>query len=242
MLDAMELALPLLLAALLYAAVGHAGASGYLAVFALAGLAPASMKPAALALNIAVASIASVQFGRRFGVPWRLLGLLLLGSVPAAYLGGATPVHDSVFRILLGAALLLAAVRLLVLWREPTALRQPAAWVLVATGMAMGYVSGLTGVGGGIFLSPLLIFAAWSYTREAGAVTAPFILFNSVAGLLGLLHNAGTLPAALPWWVAAVVLGGALGSWWGTRRATPRAMRWVLALVLLFAATKLALS
>ena len=235
--------LPLLLAiaAALYSAVGHGGASGYLAVFALLGLAPASLRPAALALNVAVASLASFQYIRRFGSFPKLLWPLLAGSVPAAFIGGRLPVDATLIKLLIGATLVAAAVRLLTAYREVTHLRAPAAWILFLLGMVLGLLSGLTGIGGGVFLSPILILMSWALVRESSAVVAPFILANSLSGLIGALSSGAQLPNQFGWWLLAVIIGGFVGSTWGARHGSPRLVNMVLALVLVIAGVKLLL-
>jgi uncharacterized membrane protein YfcA len=236
--------LPLLLAiaAALYSAVGHGGASGYLAVFALLGLAPASLRPAALALNVAVASLASFQYIRRFGSFPTLLWPLLAGSVPAAFIGGRLPVDATLVKLLIGATLVAAAVRLLTAYREVTHLREPAAWILFLLGMVLGLLSGLTGIGGGVFLSPILILMSWALVRESSAVVAPFILANSLSGLIGALSSGAQLPNQFGWWLLAVIIGGFAGSTWGARHGSPRLVNVVLALVLVIAGVKLLLT
>lgn len=236
--------LPLLLAiaAALYSAVGHGGASGYLAVFALLGLAPASLRPAALALNVAVASLASFQYIRRFGSFPKLLWPLLAGSVPAAFIGGRLPVDATLVKLLIGATLVAAAVRLLTAYREMTHLREPAAWILFLLGMVLGLLSGLTGIGGGVFLSPILILMSWALVRESSAVVAPFILANSLSGLIGALSSGAQLPNQFGWWLLAVIIGGFAGSTWGALHGSSRLVNVVLALVLVIAGVKLLLT
>ncbi|GHA70207.1 UPF0721 transmembrane protein y4hK [Formosimonas limnophila] len=239
-----DILLPLLLAiaAALYSAVGHGGASGYLAVFALLGLAPASLRPAALALNVAVASLASVQYIRRFGSFPKLLWPLLAGSVPPAFIGGRLPVDATLIKLLIGTTLVTAAVRLLTAHREVTHLREPAAWILFLLGMVLGLLSGLTGIGGGVFLSPIFILMSWALVRESSAVVAPFILANSLSGLIGALSSGAQLPNQFGWWLLAVIIGGFAGSTWGARHGSPLLVNAVLALVLVIAGVKLLLT
>ncbi|MDQ3148463.1 MAG: sulfite exporter TauE/SafE family protein [Chloroflexota bacterium] len=228
-------------AALLYSSVGHAGASAYLAALALVGVTATTMRPTALVLNLFVASIVVVRFARAGHLPWRSLLPLAAGSVPMAYLGGSIQLPGDVYRPLVAIALLAGA------WRLATA---PAATddgdrsgvplvAGVVTGAAIGLLAGLTGTGGGIFLTPLLVLAAWTGTRDAAGLSGAFILVNSIAGLTGLLAGGVTLPPATPLWVASVVTGGLIGSWVGAERFSILNLRRVLAAVLVLAAAKL---
>lgn len=237
----LALAALILLAALLYASVGHAGASGYLAAMALFGVAPAVMKPTALSLNILVAVIATTRFARAGAFSWPLFWPLALASIPCAYLGGRLTLPAAWYQPLVGTVLLYAAWYSFRGAREALAPRPtpPPRAGLLAVGAALGLLSGLTGVGGGIFLSPLLLACRWAPVRVIAGVSAAFILANSVAGLLGLLSRAPVLPAALPYWALAAVLGGYVGAGLGSRRLGNPALRRLLALVLVIAGIKM---
>lgn len=228
-------------AAFVYASVGHAGASGYLAAMALVGVAPAQMKPQALLLNLVVASIALVQFARAGCFNFRLFWPFALGSVPLALLGGAASVSGTTYRLLVAAGLLLAAVRLALAARPSTGqpLKVPPWPLAVALGAGIGLLAGITGTGGGIYLSPLILFFRWGEARETGGTAAAFILVNSVAGLAGARPPLDAVSAAMPVWMLAVALCGALGAWLGSRHASPPVFRRLLALVLVVAAVKL---
>jgi hypothetical protein len=232
-----------LLVAALYSSVGHAGASGYLAIMALAGLDPATMKSAALVMNLCVAGLATWRYVRaghfRFGLFWPFA----LASVPCAFAGGAIRLPPEGYQPLLALVLLAAAARLLLAWGEGEVAepRPPRTPVALGAGAAIGFVSGLTGTGGGIFLSPLALLRRWAKTREVAALSAVFILVNSSAGLLGHTLSTFALPRELPWFVASAVLGGLAGSWLGAHKLDPRLLRRLLGLVLLVAAAKLLL-
>lgn len=233
------------LAALLYSMVGHGGGSAYLAVMALAGVAAAEMKPAALVLNILVAGIATLRFVRAGAFSWRLYWPFALAAAPAAYLGGRLSLPEIYYRPVVGLVLLFAAWRLYAgsraaAQREALAAAPPLR-VALPLGAALGLLSGLTGVGGGVFLSPLLLLCGWGAAREVAGVSAAFILGNSATGLAGHLSRGLILPAPLPWWLLAAGIGGALGSWIGARRLPPPVLRRVLAGVLVLAGLKLAL-
>jgi hypothetical protein len=237
--DWFVLLLPFALIAALYAAVGHGGASGYLAVMALAGVAPAVMKPTALALNLIVSLLGTVMFFRAGHFAWRLFWPFAAVSIPFAFLGGRLDVSPGVFRGLVALALGFAAVRLLWAVRAPAANRRPPMAAVLAAGATIGLVSGLIGVGGGIFLTPLLLVCGWADVKTAAAVSAPFIFVNSAAGLAGHAASLSALPASWPWLAAAVVTGGLIGARWGSGVAAVVHLRPALALVLLIAAIKL---
>ncbi|MBM3518250.1 MAG: sulfite exporter TauE/SafE family protein [Alphaproteobacteria bacterium] len=230
------------LAATLYSSVGHAGASGYLAAMALVGLAPEAMRPAALALNILVATIATLRYARAGYFSWRTFLPFALASTPFAFVGGWIELPSSVYRPVVGGMLLIAAGELARSARkapESTRDRHPPPLAAAAIGAAIGLLAGLTGTGGGIFLSPVLLLAGWTATRNASGVAAAFILCNSVAGLLGATVSWATLPEALPLWLATAAAGGLIGTQLGIRALPVFALRYALAAVLVIAAAKL---
>jgi len=226
--------------AALYTSVGHGGASAYIALMALFGIAPAIMRPTALALNILVAAFTSWRFMRVGMFRWRVLWPFLLGAIPMAFIGGAIQLPSTYYRPIVGVVLLVGAVRLL--WpeelrtnREP---HDPPIWAGVLGGAGIGFLSGLTGTGGGIFLSPLLLFLGWSATKTASGIAAVFILCNSIAGLLGNVTIVKALPPDLPLYAAAVLLGAVIGTTLGIRFATSMILK-ALGLVLVIAGAKL---
>lgn len=228
-----------LLVAALYATVGHGGASGYLAVMALGGFDPAAMKPTALVLNVVVSLVGTVVFVRAGHFAWRLFWPFAVVAAPFAYLGGRWQISADVFRWLVAAALVFAAGRLFLPATVRSAVRPPPVWGIVVAGASIGLASGLIGVGGGIFLTPLILFCRWAEPKTAAAVSAPFILVNSLAGLLGAVGSWSQLPASWPWLAVAATAGGLLGSRWGSQLARPAQLRPALALVLVVAAIKL---
>lgn len=232
--------------ALLYASVGHAGATGYIAVMTLLGLPPAEIRPTALVLNVLVATIATVHFFRAGHFRGRLLWPLVMASVPCAALGGAIDLPTRSFEVLVGVVLLMSALQLGSRALQPTAVddadrdhsRMPA-WALAALGAGIGLLSGLTGVGGGVFLTPALLTLRAAPLKQVAAITAPFILVNSLAGLVGGFVAGRGMPAiSLPVIVAAVV-GGTIGAQLGAFRLPIRALRFVLAAVLGLGSLKL---
>lgn len=229
-------------AALLYSSVGHAGASAYLAAMALVGVAPETMRPTALALNVFVASIVIIRFHRAGHLPWGQLVPLVIGSIPMAFVGGLVDLPGEIYRPVVGAVLVAGALRL-ASSEIGDAEERPAEgvpWIPGVTGGAgIGLLAGLTGTGGGIFLTPLLVLAGWARTRDAAGLSGAFILANSVSGLIGLATGGVALPAAIPIWIAVVAAGGLIGSWIGAARFSILGLRRVLAVVLVLAAAKL---
>ena len=233
-------------ASILYSSVGHGGASGYLAAMSLFGIAPAVMRPTALVMNIAVASISLYKFSRTSGFDWRLFWPFAITAVPMAFVGGRIQLPVLWFGVLVGCVLLFSAIRLFIetivsKQRVRTIVGPPPIAFALMLGAAIGLLSGLTGVGGGIFLSPLLVLTGWATVRQSAAPTAAFVLINSISGLLGLLSRQPTLPDALPYWVAAVIVGGLIGATYGSRRLGNNAMRQALAVVLVIAGAKMIL-
>jgi uncharacterized protein len=237
------LAAGMLVAAFGYASVGHGGASAYIAAMALAGIAPAEMRPIALLLNVVVSSLGTWKFYRAGHFRWRLFWPFAVVSIPMAYLGGAVTLPGQAYKVLVGVVLLYAAVQL---WRsgksgeEMRAVREPPLGWAMLIGAAMGLLAGLTGVGGGIFLSPLLLMLGWAGTKQTSAVAAPFILVNSIAGLLaGFVAKSAALPSYVWILAAAVLVGGWLGAEYGSRRFANPVIRRVLAIVLALAGGKM---
>src|SRR5215217_1877394 len=237
----------ILAAAILYSSVGHAGASGYLAAMALVGVAPDVMKPTALALNILVATIATSRYYRAGYFSWAALWPFAIGSIPLSFIGGAIVLPGYLYKPAVGIVLLYAAYRL---FRSTMGAAQEApdkgisvpTLPAVAWGGAIGLLSGLTGTGGGIFLSPLLLFTGWAGTRPTSGASAAFILVNSVAGLAGNFASVQNLPDAIPVWAVAAGVGGLIGTQLGTRHFQTNGIYRALAAVLVIAGLKLMLT
>lgn len=230
-----------LVAATLYSSVGHAGASGYIAVMVLFSFAPAVMKPTALALNILVALIATFKFYRAGRFSFELFWPFALTSIPAAFIGGALTLPAAWYEAVVGAVLLYAAVWMFRSARTAAKVlvRPPPMAAALLCGLVIGLLSGLTGVGGGIFLSPLILMMGWAETRATSAVAAAFILVNSVAGLLGHLSSIAQLPPALPYWAVAAAAGGWIGAEYGSKRLATPVLRQLLSAVLVVAGLKM---
>jgi len=227
------------LVAFLYSSVGHAGASGYIATMTLFGVAPTIILPTALVLNILVASIGAFQFWRAGHFSWKLFWPFALLSIPAAYLGGYLQPSASILRILIGIVLLFSAARLVFRRSDPSQTAVPSRPMAVSVGAGLGFLAGLTGTGGGIFLTPLLLFCRWAHIRQAAAVSALFIWVNSIAGLIGYftaVHSVPTLGIVLG---AAAIVGGFVGSRLGSRHFPTRTISILLAIVLTIAGAKL---
>lgn len=243
--DTALLALLIFLAAALYSTVGHAGASGYIAAMAVVGVAPAVMKPTALTLNILVASLATFRLWRAGLINFRALLPLVVVSVPCAFIGGAVQLPVEAYRIAVGVVLAAAGLRLLIDPREKATqqggsgeakIPLPAALV---GGAGIGLLSGLTGTGGGIFLSPLLLLLGWAGARQTAGLAAPFILVNSVSGLAGNILSLRALPEELPIYAGAALVGALIGTQLVIRWLPVRLLQGLLGAVLLVAATKL---
>lgn len=229
------------IAALLYSSVGHGGASGYLAAMALFGLAPAVMKPTALVLNLVVAGLGTYRYSQAGCFSWEIFWPFAVLSIPFAFVGGGFALPAHIYKIILGLVLLFAAWRLAVKQSAHAPAEQKPIFlpVALALGAVIGLLSGLTGVGGGIFLSPLLLLFGWADVRKTAGVSVAFILVNSVAGLLGHLESVKSLPHQISWWAPAALLGGLVGTELGSRRLTPLMMRRMLAAVLVVAGLKM---
>lgn len=229
--------------AVLYSSVGHGGASGYLAVMAFFAVAPAAIRPTALILNVFVAAIGTVQFYRRGHFDPKLFLSFAAASIPFAFLGGMIVLPVPVYKKILGAVLFFAAFRLA--WKfsgdGEEGAAGPKIWVALLAGALIGLLSGLVGVGGGIFLTPLLLLLNWSEAKTAAGISAAFILVNSVAGLVGNYTRtaAAGLGPEVALWIAAAVFGGIIGTTLGSKYFNSLALRRVLAAVLVIAGIKL---
>jgi hypothetical protein len=226
--------------AMLYSSVGHAGASSYIAIMALFSVPHTVMRPTALGLNILVATLASWRYVNAGFFRWRVLWPFAAGAIPFAFVGGAIQLPGAYYRPIVGAVLLFSAARFL--WPRPLVppaeLRDPAAWLGILLGAMIGLLSGLTGTGGGIFLSPLLLLFGWADMRTTSGIAAMFILGNSVAGLLGNVSVVRLLPPELPLYAAAALAGGLAGTTLGLKLDVVLIQR-ALGVVLLIAGFKL---
>lgn len=226
--------------AILYSCVGHGGASGYIAVMALFSVTPAVFKPTALILNILVATVATYTFARAGHFSWRLFWPFAATSIPCSLIGGYLSLPPYIYKPLVGLILLFSACRLMFHSEDAgIAVRQPSTPVAMVVGAALGLLSGLTGVGGGIFLSPILLLFKWGRAREVSSIAALFILVNSIAGLLGHISSLQSIPNFAPMLAAAALTGGVIGSFIGSRRLSVTVVVKTLSIVLAIAGCKL---
>jgi len=233
--------------ATLYTTVGHAGASGYLAMMALVGVAPEAMRPTALLLNILVASVTVYRFRRARHFSWPGLWPFLLGSVPLAALGGSLSLSRAGYQAAVGVVLLLSA--LYFVWRalgSPVTMEEGVVGVkrlpAVFIGGMIGLLSGLTGTGGGIFLSPTLLMLGWAGPKTTAGIAAPFILVNSTVALIAGSLTVQVLPDALPVLAVAALAGAFLGTWLGLERLRQKGLLMTLAVVMSLAGLKMLLT
>jgi uncharacterized membrane protein YfcA len=233
------LTIAVFIVAFLYSSVGHAGASGYIAIMSLFSLAPTVIKPTALILNILVSCIAYWQFWRAGHFSWRLFWPFALLSVPLAFLGGYINLPTHLFKIFVGFALLFSAVRFLFRPPDDTVAHEPSRLAAVSSGGVLGLLAGLTGTGGGIFLTPLLLFNHWATAKTAAAVSALFILVNSISGLLGNFSSTRFFPSFALVVAVSAVVGGTAGSYLGSQRFEHTTIKRLLAVVLVIAGAKL---
>ena len=231
----------LAIVAFLYSSVGHGGASGYLAVMVLVGVAPAMMKSSALVMNLAVSLFSFIGFYRAGHFKINLFLPFALASIPMAYLGGTMTLPDSIYKKILAACILISIARLLYQFRTEEAPNRPVPlWAALMSGAVIGLLSGMIGIGGGIILSPLMLLMRWAKLKETAAVSALFIFVNSLSGLYGQLSKGGIhLTPDLQWAVGATIIGGLSGSYFGSQRFNIPTLRYLLAFGLIVACFKL---
>jgi len=227
--------------ALLYSTVGHAGASGYLAAMALFSISPLVMKPTALVLNILVAIIGTVRFYRAGFFSWPIFWPFIITSIPASFIGGALTLPVPIYKSIVGVVLVYSAVRLFFSASRGDDRETSRAPLLaaLAIGAIIGLISGLTGVGGGIFLSPVLLLMHWAKTKETSGVAVAFILVNSISGLLGHVSSLALVPREIIYFAPAAIVGGWIGTLLGTRVLPVAGIRRWLSVVLVLAGAKL---
>ncbi|MDG1814075.1 MAG: sulfite exporter TauE/SafE family protein [Porticoccaceae bacterium] len=227
------------LMAVLYSSVGHGGASGYLAAMALWGLLPEEMRPAALLMNIVVTSWLLFRFQPYKLMPYKLFWPLVIASTPLAFVGGLIKIDAEAYRLLVGVMLLLAAVRMLMINKAAESIQQPTMIAVLLVGAILGFSAGLTGIGGGVFLSPILLIFGWCTIRQSTAVAAGFILLNSIGGLAGYIVSDQSWPMGAGWLVIAALAGCLFGGELAAHRASSLTLQKLLAAVLAIAAVKM---
>lgn len=234
------LSILIFLVATLYAAVGHGGASGYLAVLALFSLSPEVMKPVGLVLNILVSLIATTRYYQASFFSWSVFLPITAAAIPFAFLGGSLSVSGHLYKIVAGVILLFATYPLFMHKEEIEKPSKQMPIVLASlSGAGIGFLSGLTGIGGGIFLSPLLLFTGWATSKDTSGISAAFILVNSISALLGHVSSVQMLPSFIPYLAITAVLGGFLGSKIGSQKVNNEMIRRLLAVVLVISGLKL---
>lgn len=238
------IALLLMLGAILYTSVGHAGSSLYIAVMSLFGVPATVIKPTALSLNILVSAYTSRRFIARNYVDRQLILPLLCGAIPLAFLGGRLQLPAEIFRVVVGIILVFAGVQFALRPRVDDDRRtaHPPWWVAVVVGGGIGFVSGITGTGGGIFLTPIMLIFGWTAVRSASGTAAVFIFANSVSGLLGNVSSVRDLPPQLPLYIVAVMVGAFIGTRLGISVLSTTGIKRAVGAVLVIAGLKLALN
>jgi uncharacterized membrane protein YfcA len=236
------IALCLFLGAILYTSVGHAGSSAYIAIMTLFNVQTSVIKPTALTLNIAVSSYASWRYIRNKFFDKKLFIFLSLGAIPSAFIGGHINLASEIYKPVVGVLLIFSGLRFIFLAASKNReLRDANYLVAVALGIAIGFLSGITGTGGGIFLSPLIIWLGWNHVKQASGTVAAFIFVNSVAGLLGNYKSTSSLPDTLPLFLGAVILGALIGTRLGISRFSSVGVKRALGAVLIIAGIKFSL-
>jgi uncharacterized membrane protein YfcA len=232
----------LFLIAFLYASIGHGGASGYLALMAIYSFSPEVMKPTALLLNLFVSFISFIQFYRAKHFRLRIFVPLAMASIPFAYLGGMQILNTLLYKKILGLVLFIPILRFF-FFKNLTAgdIRPSSNSVALVIGGLIGYLSGLIGIGGGIILSPILIFLKWTDQKQTAAISALFIFVNSLSGLAGQISNGMQFDKMMYWYVGIALIGGIFGAYYGALRFQQSVLKYILAGVLLIAALKLLL-
>ncbi|MEA5256732.1 sulfite exporter TauE/SafE family protein [Arcicella aquatica] len=227
--------------AFLYSSVGHGGASGYLAVMAIVGVAPSLMKSSALIMNLAVSLFSFLGFYRAGHFKFKLFWPFAIASIPFAYLGGTMTLSDAIYKKILAVCILISIARLLYQFKqEETENKEVPLWAGLTSGGIIGLLSGMIGIGGGIVLSPLMLLMKWAKLKETAAVSALFIFVNSLSGLYGQITKGNMhIPENLQWAICATILGGLLGSYFGSQKFNLPTLRYLLALGLIIASAKL---
>lgn len=232
--------LTLPIVAFLYASVGHGGASGYLALMAIFSFAPETMKPTALLLNLFVAGIAFYHYYKAGYFNKKLFLSFAMASIPMAFVGGVIEVDASIYKKVLAVLLIFAILKMLnVFGKESEYIKQVKLWQGLAVGAVIGFFSGLIGIGGGIILTPIILLLHWGKMKEAAAVSALFIWVNSAAGLIGQISSGVKISSQAFILVGVALVGGFLGSYYGSRKFNNSLLRYVLAFVLIIASVKL---
>jgi len=229
--------------AFLYAAVGHGGASGYLALMALFSMTPEFMKPTALLLNLFVSLSAFILFFKGGHFKWKIFLPFALASIPFSFLGGMISLDAAIYKKILGILLLFPVIRLVAFPNKTIdELKTPDVFISLLIGAIIGFLSGLIGIGGGIILSPVLLLLAWTNQKQTAAISALFIFVNSLSGLAGQITKGIDFQSGMMAYVGVAFVGGSFGAWFGAKRFDHTVLKYLLAVVLLTASAKLLLT
>lgn len=239
-LEVASLWLPILIAlvACLYSSVGHGGASGYLAVLALTTMAAKSTSATALTLNLIVATIAFVAFRQADYFSWKLTWPFIVGAAPFALIGSLWRIPDRAYYLLVGIIVLCAGLKLLATSKgeaNDQAVAPPSPWIGIAVGAAVGLLSGVVGIGGGIFLSPIIVLSKWADAKVCSATSAIFIVSNSAIGLWTRAQQGIQYPESIVWLLIGGAAGSLAGSWMGAHQFDRDRVRRYLGIVLVLA-------
>ncbi|MFC1779560.1 sulfite exporter TauE/SafE family protein [Thermodesulfobacteriota bacterium] len=234
------LAVCIFVVAMMYASVGHGGASGYLAIMALFSLHPEALKPTALMLNIVVAGVGTYLYCSAGQFSWRVFWPFVITSIPMSFLGGTFSLSPELYRPALGMVLLFAAWRLFARRKQDDYIAsEPNITLAMVVGAILGFASGLIGVGGGIFLSPLMILLGWAQVREISGIAALFILVNSISGLAGHVSSLQHVPEYAPLLAGVALIGGTIGALCGSRHLPVATILKAMSLMLVMAGGKM---
>lgn len=230
----------LAIVAFFYSSIGHGGASGYIAVLSIAGISSSIIKPSALILNILVASVSFIIYYRNKHFNWKLFYPFILLSLPMAYVGSFIELDAGIYKKIVGICLLISVIRLIIPSKEQNAITKKMSLPLaIIIGGAIGLLSGMIGMGGGIILSPVILLLRWGTLKETAAVSSLFIVVNSIAGLIGLFKQHISIPVEIYWWIPLSIATGLLGAYWGNKRAGNYTLKYVMTAILIFASFKL---
>lgn len=244
MLDSIYILIGLFLVAILYASVGHGGATGYITVLVLLGVSTTIVKPSALVLNIVVSLVAFYFYQRQKLFDFKLFLLFAIPSIPASYLGSLVTIEDHLYRKILALCLIFPILNLLGLFelsleKEEFSLTLFYKILAIVVGFGIGFLSGLLGIGGGILLTPFMLLVGYAPIKNAAAISALFIFVNSIAGLIGAYQKGFTVDSSLIYWLMAALIGGFIGAYYGSSVLKSKVLKYILALVLMIAAFKL---
>jgi hypothetical protein len=230
----------LFVVAFLYSSVGHGGASGYLALMALFGMAPSTMKSSALIMNICVSLVSFIHYYRGGHFRWKLFFPFAISSVPASFLGAWITVDADLYKKILGVLLIFPVLRLFgIFGKESEEVKKMNTMIAILLGVSIGFLSGMIGIGGGIILSPIILFFHWANMKETAAVSALFIFVNSISGLTGLMYKGISIDTSVYLWIAITLAGGFAGAYFGSIKMKNPVLKKILGFVLLLASIKL---